>query len=105
MGNRGEFLNKWVNVFLDRGGLSRGKNTRENKAIPDDNEVSKTLRIGQEMLPISCSSTVASPHAMLPIRSLEISLPGDTRIRSAGTIICIRLESIRRHHDLNASRI
>ena len=43
------FSNKWVKAFLDRGGLTRRKITREDKDIPDDNVVSNTLKIGQDL--------------------------------------------------------
>ena len=43
------FSNKCVKAFLDRGGLTRRKITREDKDIPDDNVVSNTLKIGQDL--------------------------------------------------------
>ena len=42
------FSNKWVKSFLARGGVSRRKITREDKAVPSDQEINEVLRIGQE---------------------------------------------------------
>jgi DDE superfamily endonuclease len=47
--NNLKFSNKWVKAFLKRGGLSRRKITREDKAIPDDDVVAVTLKIGQDL--------------------------------------------------------
>jgi DDE superfamily endonuclease len=47
--NNLKFSNKWVKAFLKRGGLSRRKITREDKLVPDDDVVTNTLRIGQEL--------------------------------------------------------
>ena len=41
-----KFSNRWVKMFLGRGGLSRRKITREDKIMPEDDEVSDILRIG-----------------------------------------------------------
>lgn len=42
------FSNKWIKSFLARGGVSRRKITREDKAAPNDEEINEVLRIGQE---------------------------------------------------------
>jgi hypothetical protein len=47
--NNLKFSNKWAKAFLKRGGLSRRKITREDKAIPDDDVVAVTLKIGQDL--------------------------------------------------------
>lgn len=44
-----KFSNKWVKSFLERGGLTRRKITREDRDVPDDDVVSSTLRIGQQI--------------------------------------------------------
>ena len=43
------FFNKWVKAFLDSDGITRRKIAREDKDIPDDNVVSNTLKIGQDL--------------------------------------------------------
>ena len=47
--NNLKFSNKWVKAFLKRGGLSRRKITREDKAVPHDDVIANTLKIGQDM--------------------------------------------------------
>ena len=44
-----KFSNKWVKAIFQRGGLSRQKIAREDKAIPDDDVIANTLRIGQDL--------------------------------------------------------
>ena len=42
------FSNKWIKSFLDRGGVTRRKITREDKAVPSDEEIHEILSIGQK---------------------------------------------------------
>ena len=42
------FSNKWIKSFLARGSVSRRKISREDKAVPNDEEINEVLRIGQE---------------------------------------------------------
>ena len=41
------FSNKWIKSFLSRGGVSRREITREDKAVPTDEEIHEVLKIGQ----------------------------------------------------------
>ena len=43
-----KFSNKWIKLFLKRGGVTRRKITREDKAVPSDQEIHKILSIGQK---------------------------------------------------------
>ena len=43
-----KFSNKWIKSFLSRGGVTRRKITREDKAVPSDEEIHETLQIGQK---------------------------------------------------------
>ena len=43
------FSNKWIKSFLGRGGVSRRKITREDKAVPTDKEIHEVLKIGQNL--------------------------------------------------------
>ena len=38
-----KFSNKWIKSFLSRGGVTRRKITREDKAVPSDEEIHETL--------------------------------------------------------------
>ena len=42
-----KFSNKWIKSFLKRGGVTRHKITREDKAVPSDEEIHEILNIGQ----------------------------------------------------------
>ena len=42
------FSNRWIKSFLSRGGVSRRKITREDKAVPTDEEIHEILKIGQD---------------------------------------------------------
>lgn len=44
-----QFSHKWVKGILNRGGMSRRKITKEDKIVPDDNEVRRALKIGQDL--------------------------------------------------------
>ena len=44
-----QFTNKWVKSFLSRGGLRRRKITREDKDIPESEEILQVMRIGQKL--------------------------------------------------------
>ena len=43
-----KFSNKWIKSFLNRGGVTRRKITREDKAVPSDKEIHEILQIGQK---------------------------------------------------------
>ena len=45
-----QFTNKWVKAFLNRGGLTRRKITRDDKDVPGDDEIAKILGVGQKLL-------------------------------------------------------
>ena len=38
-----KFSNKWIKSFLNRGGVTRRKITREDKAVPTDEEIHEVL--------------------------------------------------------------
>ena len=44
-----QFTNKWVKSFLSRGGLTRRKITREDKDVPDSEEILQVMKIGQKL--------------------------------------------------------
>ena len=44
-----DFSAKWTRGFLNRGGLTRRKITREDKTVPSDEEIDSVLRIGQDI--------------------------------------------------------
>ena len=44
-----QFTNKWVKAFLNRGGLTRRKITRDDKEVPGDEEIAQILGIGQAL--------------------------------------------------------
>lgn len=44
-----QFSHKWIKGILNRGGMSRRKITREDKAVPDDEDVKRILKIGQDL--------------------------------------------------------
>ena len=44
-----QFTNKWVKSLLSRGGLRRRKTTREDKDIPESEEILQVMRIGQKL--------------------------------------------------------
>ena len=44
-----QFTNKWVKSFLTRGGLRRRKITREDKDVPESEEILQFMRIGQKL--------------------------------------------------------
>lgn len=44
-----QFSHRWVKGFLTRGGVSRRKITREDKITPDDEEIKRILKIGQDI--------------------------------------------------------
>ena len=43
------FSNKWVKGFLNRGGVSRRKITRDDKDVPSDTDIRRVLKIGQDL--------------------------------------------------------
>lgn len=44
-----QFSHKWSRAFLKRGGLTRRKITKEDKNVPDDEEIAYVLDIGQQL--------------------------------------------------------
>ena len=44
-----KFSHKWTRAFLSRGGLTRRKITKEDKDVPDDDEIAYVLDIGQQL--------------------------------------------------------
>jgi DDE superfamily endonuclease len=44
-----QFSHKWIKGILNRGGMSRRKITKEDKAVPDDEEIRRILKIGQDL--------------------------------------------------------
>ena len=44
-----QFSHKWTRSFLSRGGMTRRKITKEDKEIPDDEEIASVLDIGQQL--------------------------------------------------------
>ena len=44
-----QFSHKWTQGFLRRGGLTRRKITKEDKDVPDDEEIAYVLDIGQQL--------------------------------------------------------
>ena len=45
-----QFTNKWVKAFLNRGGLTRRKITRDDIDVPGDDETAEILGVGQSLL-------------------------------------------------------
>ena len=44
-----QFSHKWLKAFLKRGGLTRRKITKEDKDVPDEEEIAYALDIGQQL--------------------------------------------------------
>ena len=44
-----QFSHKWTRSFLSRGGMTRRKITKEDKDIPNDDEIASVLDIGQQL--------------------------------------------------------
>jgi DDE superfamily endonuclease len=44
-----QFSHKWVKGILNRSGMSRRKITKEDKAVPGDDEIRRILKVGQDL--------------------------------------------------------